>query len=152
MKTVRIKYGGDQNHRRKIHRIKKGSSEPSETPGHSRVTSLDILDTSAKSNACIPAPKSLPSKAQKMLMYEDWPGGLGAVGFDLSIKWRACSKAVTVFIVIKRDGRIVIIINQSIPSISTAISRKIVRKVHATISKGILGGFEFIVIQRSLKE
>ena len=87
-----------------------------------------------------------------MLMYEDWPRGLGAVGFDLSIKWRACSKAVTVFIVIKRDGRIVIIINQSIPSISTAISRKIVRKVHATISKGILGGFEFIVIQRSLKE
>ena len=61
---------------------KKGSSEPSETPGHSRVTSLDILDTSAKSNACIPAPKSLPSKAQKMLISEDWPGGLRAVGFD----------------------------------------------------------------------
>ena len=35
----------------------------------------------------------------------------------------------------------------------TAISRKIVEKdVHATIPKGIVGGFEFTVFQRNLKE
>ena len=34
----------------------------------------------------------------------------------------------------------------------TAISRKVVGKVHATIPKGILGGFEFTVLQRGLKE
>ena len=35
----------------------------------------------------------------------------------------------------------------------TAISRKIVEKdVHATIPKGIAGGFEFTVFQRNLKE
>ena len=84
---------------------------------HALITSPDILDASAESNACISSPRSLPSKAQKMLMPEDWPGGLGAVGFDWCIKWRAYSKAVTVFIVMKRDGRIVIIIVQSIPSI-----------------------------------
>ena len=33
-----------------------------------------------------------------------------------------------IFIVMKRDGCIVIIIAQSIPSISTAILRKVVRK------------------------
>ena len=34
----------------------------------------------------------------------------------------------------------------------TAISRKVVGKVHATTSKGIVGGFEFTVLQRNLKE
>ena len=34
----------------------------------------------------------------------------------------------------------------------TAILRKVVRKVHATIPKGIVGGFEFTVVQRNLKE
>ena len=34
----------------------------------------------------------------------------------------------------------------------TAISRKVAEKVHATIPKGIMGGFEFTVFQRSLKE
>ena len=34
----------------------------------------------------------------------------------------------------------------------TAISRKVVGKVHATTPKGIVGGFEFPVIQRNLKE
>ena len=33
----------------------------------------------------------------------------------------------------------------------TAISRKVVGKVHATIPKGIVGGFEFFVLQRNLK-
>ena len=33
-----------------------------------------------------------------------------------------------------------------------AISRKVVGKVHATIPKGIMGGFEFTVLQRNLKE
>ena len=46
------------------------------------------------------------------------PRRLGAVGFDRCMKRRACSKAVTVVIVMKRDGGIVIIIAQSIPSIS----------------------------------
>ena len=32
----------------------------------------------------------------------------------------------------------------------TAISRKVVGKVHATIPKGIVGGFEFTVVQRNL--
>ena len=35
--------------------------------------------------------------------------------------------------------------------VSTAISRKVLEKVHATISKGIVGGFEFTVLQRNLK-
>ena len=35
----------------------------------------------------------------------------------------------------------------------TAISRNVVGKnVHATIPKGIVGGFEFTVFQRNLKE
>ena len=34
----------------------------------------------------------------------------------------------------------------------TAVSRKVVGKVHATIPKGIVGGFEFSVLQRNLKE
>ena len=34
----------------------------------------------------------------------------------------------------------------------TAISERLQEKVHATISKGILGGFEFTVLQRNLKE
>ena len=34
----------------------------------------------------------------------------------------------------------------------TAISRRLSEKVHATIPKGIVGGFEFTVFQRSLKE
>ena len=34
----------------------------------------------------------------------------------------------------------------------TAISRKVVGKVHATIPKGIVGGFEFTILQRNLKE
>ena len=34
----------------------------------------------------------------------------------------------------------------------TAISRKVVGKVHATIPKGIVGSFEFSVFQRNLKE
>ena len=34
----------------------------------------------------------------------------------------------------------------------TAISRKVVRKVHATIPKGIVGGFQFTVVKRNLKE
>ena len=34
----------------------------------------------------------------------------------------------------------------------TAVSRKVVEKVHATIPKGIMGGFEFTVLQRNLKE
>ena len=33
-----------------------------------------------------------------------------------------------------------------------AISKKVVGKVHATILKGIVGGFEFSVLQRNLKE
>ena len=35
--------------------------------------------------------------------------------------------------------------------LSTAISRKVLEKVHATIPKGIVGGFEFTVLQRNLK-
>ena len=35
---------------------------------------------------------------------------------DISLKWRACSQAVTVFIVV-RDGCIVIIMDRSIPSV-----------------------------------
>ena len=46
------------------------------------------------------------------------PRGLGAVGFDRCMKRRACSKAVTVVIVMKRDGGIVIIIAQSIQAYS----------------------------------
>ena len=34
----------------------------------------------------------------------------------------------------------------------TAISRKVVEKVHAPILKGIVGGFAFTVLQRNLKE
>ena len=34
----------------------------------------------------------------------------------------------------------------------TAILRKVVGKVHATISKGIVGVFEFTVLQRNLRE
>ena len=34
----------------------------------------------------------------------------------------------------------------------TAISERLSEKVHATILKGIVGGFEFTVLQRSLKE
>ena len=34
----------------------------------------------------------------------------------------------------------------------TAISRKVVGKMLATIPKGIVGGFEFTVLQRNLKE
>ena len=34
----------------------------------------------------------------------------------------------------------------------TAISRMLSRKVHATSPKGIVGGFEFTVLQRKLKE
>ena len=34
--------------------------------------------------------------------------------------------------------------------VNTAISRKIVEKVHATIPKGIAGGFELTVFQRNL--
>ena len=36
--------------------------------------------------------------------------------------------------------------------LNTAISREVVGKVHATIPKGIVGGFEFTVLQRNLKE
>ena len=36
--------------------------------------------------------------------------------------------------------------------IYTAVSRKVVGKVHATIPKGIVGGFEFTVLQRNLKK
>ena len=32
----------------------------------------------------------------------------------------------------------------------TAISRKVVGKVHATIPKGIMGGFEFTVLQKKI--
>ena len=46
------------------------------------------------------------------------PRRLGAVGFDRCMKRRACSKAVTVVIVMKRDGGIVIIIAQSIQAYS----------------------------------
>ena len=35
---------------------------------------------------------------------------------------------------------------------NTAISRKVVGKVHATIPNAIVGGFEFSVLQRNLKE
>ena len=38
------------------------------------------------------------------------------------------------------------------PLLHTAISRKVVEKVHATISIGIVGGFEFTNFQRNLKE
>ena len=34
----------------------------------------------------------------------------------------------------------------------TAISERLSEKVHATILKGIVGGFEFTVLQRTLKE
>ena len=34
----------------------------------------------------------------------------------------------------------------------TGISERLSEKVHATILKGIVGGFEFTVLQRSLKE
>ena len=34
----------------------------------------------------------------------------------------------------------------------TAISRKVVKKGHATITKGIVGGFKFAFPQRNLKE
>ena len=34
----------------------------------------------------------------------------------------------------------------------TDISRKVVEKVHATILKGIVGGFEFSFFQKNLKE
>ena len=34
----------------------------------------------------------------------------------------------------------------------TAVSRKVVEKVYATILKGIVGGFEFTVLQRNSKE
>ena len=34
----------------------------------------------------------------------------------------------------------------------TAISERLSEKVHATILKGIVGGFEFTVLQRNLKE
>ena len=34
----------------------------------------------------------------------------------------------------------------------TAFSRKFVGKVHATIAKGIVGGFKFTVLQRNLKK
>ena len=37
-------------------------------------------------------------------------------------------------------------------STNTAISREVVGKVHATIPKVIVGGFEFTVLQRNLKE
>ena len=39
-------------------------------------------------------------------------------------------------------------------SANTAISRKVLMfgKVRATIPKGIMGGFEFTVLQRNLKE
>ena len=62
-------------------------------------------------------PRSLPSKGQKSECPRIGPRRLGAVGFDRCMKRRACSKAVTVVIVMKRDGGIVIIIAQSIPSI-----------------------------------
>ena len=34
----------------------------------------------------------------------------------------------------------------------TAISRKVVKKGHATITKGIVGGFKFAFPQRNLKK
>ena len=34
----------------------------------------------------------------------------------------------------------------------TAISRRVREKVHMTIPKGIVGGFEFTVLQRNLTE
>ena len=64
----------------------------------------------ALGSSSVPAPGNLPSKTKKKLM----PGGrrMGAVGFDWCIKWRACSRAVPVFVVL-RDGCIVIIIRQT---------------------------------------
>ena len=44
------------------------------------------------------------------------------------------------------------VLDPRFPSLYTAISRKVVGKVHATILKGIVGGFEFSFFQRNLKE
>ena len=53
---------------------------------------------------------------------------------------------------INHAGNSPFILGQPRTKLYTAISRKVVAKVHATIPKGNVGDFEFTVLQRNLKE